>query len=130
MMTDEEFFTEIAKLPIDAGGYWIEMSGLDRLIALARIGAAVKPRPIEEAQGGDALVWGGDWQHAHYEKFAEPPFWNMDYFDFAPADTKRKNLEVKPTHFIPLSALPPPEPKHKTRRMIPRALPNGIFRGI
>jgi hypothetical protein len=89
----------------------------DRLIVLARMGAAVKPRPIEEAPkdgseqflirmvDGEVCFQGtGSWgvarpQHDGYRANDGIPAW-LQY--------DKKYLFPEPTHFIPLSAFPVP----------------------
>lgn len=87
----------------------IDAHELRAAIALALVGLAVQPRPIEEyvVGSGDALVYDGGWQEAHYEVGANPPFWSTDIYDLAPEGTARKHA-IEPTNFIPLTSLPEP----------------------
>lgn len=96
-MTDEEFVEGMSNIHSDAS--W------KRLIALARIGAAVKPRPIEEAPNRQ-------WVDAWCLKAGQYINGLFDPFDARWVLRDGSSLVEnfgEPTHFIPLSALPTPE---------------------
>lgn len=81
-------------------------SQAERLIALARIGAAVKPRPIAEMSPEieDAYVY-----------YAPDEVWSRGCAVYCDGRLVHSGNPIMPlnkgyTHFIPLSALPQPEP--------------------
>ncbi len=90
-----------------------------RLFALARIGAAVKPRPIKEAPKDDTvLVWISPGPNHSYYKDGEHSSWREHYIDDKGVLCETGNwLPIiggadgiwQGTHFISLSALPTPD---------------------
>lgn len=98
--TDEEFFTEMLLLKQDEGGVWIAQGDLERLIKMARIGASVMPRPIEEADN--------DYRQ-DYALFDETEGgWCAGSWDDDENGWFTASGQINPAHFIPLSALPKP----------------------
>jgi hypothetical protein len=93
VVTDEEL---IAKAEDVLGYFW------PRLIALARRGAAVKWRPIEEAlkDGTRILAWSPEWTAAATCSWYGESF--KQHYELP-------SFKFQPTHFIPLSALGEPE---------------------
>lgn len=117
-MTDEELITKAwANCGAD-----MTREEFRRLIALARVGLAVQPRPIAEAPKDEyyqAMIYGGEYM-ATAETFET---WRPMGEDgtFAMWNHHRQRWEqdcsldgyeeynvYRPTHFIPLSALPKP----------------------
>jgi len=82
------------------------LNAIPDVIALARIGAAVKPRPIEEApkDGEWLLGWESD-NRCEMRPFA----WNKAKKAWCDLPDGDRFEGFSPTHFIPLSALPKPE---------------------
>ena len=98
MMTDDEFLDTVATFePTHHGWHPIDKSALDRLLALARKGAAVQWRPIAEADIQTVVLGrnkSGKGFLAHYYPGAK--LWMTSAMG---------NYGDAATHFIPLSAL-------------------------
>jgi hypothetical protein len=79
-----------------------ERAEVERLKPLARRGAAVKWRPIEEApKDGEFVIIVEASGYKHVGQFCESGYWRGNILD--------KSGTWKPAHFIPLSALGEPE---------------------
>lgn len=118
MMTDDELIEYFQSRGLLIAAYENDKmvgAGFDRLIALARIGAAVQPRPIREApkdgtpiwgflndMGWRKLVWLNSVVRAEYNGWTvneeTEPCWAMEH-DYGDDDWE-------PPIWLPLSALP------------------------
>ena len=134
--TDDEFIAEMQTLKFEEeeGGYWVAMSDLDRLIALASIGAAVQPRPISEAPKDGTLIdiflsfilhdgtidsnadgrfpdccW--DEQSASWEGDDMRHYETFDVLELKPGEAGLIVTHWMPRPLFPLSALPQPKVK-------------------
>lgn len=106
MMSDSEFINFIDGLEKPSG---ISLEDWLRLIRIARIGAAVQPRPISEAPKDDLILafsalGGGQWDVLFLD-----PTETSDY-PWKTRDGQEGYHKDLPTHFIPLSALPQVKP--------------------
>ena len=101
-MTEEELVTTAEEILPDHAAANFSNGEWKRLIALARVGLAVTPRPISaSASGIDVIVFYDDGSADYIEA-------DDNDYEFKPYEGPAYRGVARPTHFIPLSALPKP----------------------